>query len=137
MTLYARLNDAGTVERTVDLTPAQYADLQANGKAAWLRAWAEDAKPTPTAGEVLVDTGITVTATEARQTWGVRAKTQAELDADASEAERTHLRTVITNLAASVSSPDTTGTAGERIVKLEARTLRLERIALWLLRRFT
>ena len=134
MTTYARLNVDGTVERTVDLTAEQYAAMQANGKAAWLRLRTEDAKPVPTAGQVLVDEGIVVTATEARQTWGLRDKTQAELAGEENEAERVRLRTVIDALTAPVN---TTGTAAERLTKLEARSLRLERIAVWLLRRFT
>lgn len=137
MTTYARLNSGGTFDQFVDLTAEQYAALQANGKAAWLRTWIVDTKPVPTATQVVINTGIVITATEARQTWGVRAKTQTELDSEENEAERTRLRTVITNIAASVAAPDIAGTAAERIVKLETRTLRLERICLWLLRRFT
>lgn len=136
MTTYARLNAGGTVERLVELTAEQYAALQVNGKAAWLRLWIVDAQPAPSATQVVTNAGIVITATEARQTWGLRAKTQGELDADANEAERLQLRAVIANLAASVQAPDVAGTAVERIAKLEARTLRTERICLWLLRRF-
>ncbi len=135
MALYARLND-GVFSHTVDLTAEHYAALQANGKDVLLRTWSEDAKPVPTATQVLVNAGIVITATDARQTWALRDKTQAELDAEENEAERVRLRTVIANLAESVAAPNVTGTAAERIGKLEARTLRAERICLWLLRRF-
>lgn len=136
MATYARLTSSSAFDRLVELTAEQYAALQANGKAIYLRPGVVDTKPVPTASQVVIDTGIIITATEARQTWGVRSKTQAELDNEENDAERIRLRTVITNLAASVASPDTTGTAAERIAKIEARTLRLERICLWVLRRF-
>lgn len=137
MSLYARLTLEGQFDRLVELTPEQYASLQANGKAAWLRTWVEEPKPTPGDGEVVEATQVVVTETEARQGWVVRAMTASELAFSENEAERVRLRTVIANLAGSVQAPDTAGTAVERLAKLEARTLRLERICLWVLRRFT
>ena len=133
MALYARLTNTGVFSHTVDLTAEEYAAMQVNGKATWLRSWSVDAQPVLTATQVLVNAGIVITATTARQTWSVRSKTQAELDAEENEAERVRLRAIIANL---VAAQDVTGTATERLVKLETRTLRLERIAIWILRRF-
>jgi hypothetical protein len=88
MTAFARIDTQGAFERLVDLTPEQYAALQANGKSAWLRLWAVDAMPVPTATQVVIDAGIVITVTEARQTWSVREKTAAELEAESIAAER-------------------------------------------------
>jgi hypothetical protein len=88
MTTYARVNAQGAFDGLVDLTPEQYAALQVNGKAAWLRLWIVDPQPVPTADQVVVNNGIAITATEAHQTWGLREKTAAELEAESIAAER-------------------------------------------------
>jgi hypothetical protein len=88
MTTYARIDAQGAFDRLIDLTPEQYVALQANGKAAWLRLWIVDAKPVPTATQLVIDAGIVITATEAHQTWAVREKTAAELEAESIAAER-------------------------------------------------
>lgn len=69
--------------------------------------------------------------TEARQTWGVREKTQAELDAEINSADRPlllqMLSAITTDIDAYNANPDVTGTAVERIIKIEARVKELER----------
>jgi hypothetical protein len=80
---YARLNEQGEVELVIDLTAEQYAAMQANGKAARLRIWLVDSKPTPAAGQIVFDAGIAVGAVEAHQTWGLRQMTADELEAEA------------------------------------------------------
>jgi hypothetical protein len=88
MTTYARIDAQGAFESLVNLTPEQYAALQANGKAAWLRLWIVDPQPVPAAAQVVVNNGIAITATEAHQTWTVREKTAAELETESIAAER-------------------------------------------------
>lgn len=99
MTTYARINVQGTFERLIDLTPEQYAALQVNGKSAWLRLWIVDSKPVPTSTQVVIDNGIVITATEARQTWVVREKTAAELEAGSINAERAKIDEILSDLA--------------------------------------
>lgn len=94
---YAILRD-GTVDRTVELDAEQYAALQVNGKAAYLRLWSVDPQPVPTAGEVVEVGPITVTQTDARQTWAVRAKTQAELEAEDLILERRKIEEILTDI---------------------------------------
>jgi hypothetical protein len=99
MTTYARIDAQGAFESLVDLTPEQYAALESNGKAAWLRLWIVDAKPVPTATQVVIGAGIVITATEAHQTWTVREKTAAELEAESIFAERAKIDEILTDLA--------------------------------------
>jgi hypothetical protein len=145
MTQYARVLN-GLVERLADLTAQEYAALQANGKAASLRPWVVDAKPAVTAAQVADLGPIAITATEARQTWVIRSKTQAELDAEANAAELDLILAGIdlttARIAAYNPTPDVTGTTAERALKLETRQkedelqLRdLNRAARFLLRR--
>jgi hypothetical protein len=82
MTTYARIAN-GAVERLVDLSAEQYAQMQANDKAVYLRLWVVDAKPTPGANQVVTDAGIVIDATTARQTWGLRQMTADETEAAA------------------------------------------------------
>lgn len=131
MTQYARVDAQGEVERIVDLTTEQYALLQANGKADWLRLWIVDTKPEPTATQVVIDGGIVVTAIEAHQTWALREKTAAELGYEQNESDRQALVQLISALTTDIqaynANPDVTGTAVERLAKLEARVKDLER----------
>lgn len=131
MTIYARLNAEGLVDRLVELTPEQYAALELNGKATWLRLWVVDPKPTPGATQVVVDAGIVIGATEAHQTWALRDKTQAELDAEANAADRPALLSMIAAITVDIdaynANPDVTGTTVERLAKVEARVKELER----------
>src|SRR5688500_8555495 len=121
MTLYARLLD-GEVDRLVELTAEQYAALQVNGKAAFLRLWIVDPQPTPSATQAVQMGPVVITGTEARQTWTLRDKTQAELDAEANAADRPTVKAVVTalttDIAAYNANPDVTGTAVERLAKL-------------------
>lgn len=99
MTAYVRLNADGAIERHLDLTPDQYAALEANGKAAWLRLWVVDPQPVPTATQVVEPGPITISATEARQTWTVREKTAAELEAEAVAAELAKADEILADLS--------------------------------------
>ncbi len=54
-----------------------------------------DAQPVPSASQVVVQNAITFTATTATQTWSLRAKTQAELDAEATAAEKATLKAAL------------------------------------------
>jgi hypothetical protein len=99
MTTHVRLNADGAIERYLDLTPEQYTALEANGKATWLRVWVVNPQPVPTATQVVVNSGILITATEAHQTWTVREKTAAELEAESIAAERAKIDEVLTDLA--------------------------------------
>lgn len=131
MTTYARIDAQGSFERLVDLTTEQYTSLQANGKATWLRLWVVDAKPVPTAAQVVELGPITISATEAHQTWTLRNKTQAELDAETNATDRPLLLQMLAALTADIdafnANPDVTGTAVERLTKIEARVKDLER----------
>jgi hypothetical protein len=98
MTAYVRLNAEGAIERHLDLTPEEYAALQANGKASWLRLWIVDPQPTLTATQVVELGAITITATEARQTWSVREKTALELEAESVAAERAKADEILADL---------------------------------------
>jgi len=132
MTTYARLTESQTsVETWVELTADQYAALQGNGKASWLRLWVEDAKPTPGPTQAVSAGHITITQTEARQTWVLRDKTERELAAEQNAADRPTLVQLIaaitTDIDAYNANPDVSGTAVERLTKLEARVKDLER----------
>lgn len=131
MSTFARITQAGVFDTLVELTQEQFAALQANGKAVWLRIWVVQPQPTPTATQVVISDGIVITPTEARQTWGVREKTQIELDAETNSADRPlllqMLSAITTDIDAYNANPDATGTAVERITKLEARVKELER----------
>lgn len=127
MTLYYRTTDGARR----DLTPEQYAALQANGKAADLRLWSVDPMPTPGAGQVVIDGGIVVDATTARQTWTFRAKTQAELDAETNAAELPQLVAWIdqwtTDIQAYIPSLDKTGTTAQQSAKMWAHLEDIQR----------
>jgi hypothetical protein len=99
MTAYVRLNASGAIERHLELTPEQYAALEVNGKAVWLRLWIVDARPVPTSTQVVIDAGIVITATEAHQTWTVREKTAAELEADSVAAELAKADEILADLS--------------------------------------
>lgn len=132
MKTYARISaDGQSVEGLFDLSDEQYAALQINGKAAWLRTWVVDAKPSVTASQLIVAGPIVIDAVEAHQTWTVREKTQAELDAEQNAADRPALLAMIAALSSDIdaynANPDATGTAVERLTKLEARVKDMER----------
>jgi hypothetical protein len=83
MTTYYRVSDAALRE----LTAEQFAALAPN-KQADLRVYIVDARPIPSATEVVVDVGVVVGLVEAHYTYGLRAKTADELEGDALSAEK-------------------------------------------------
>ena len=104
----------------------------ANGKAAaLLRLWMVDPEPAVTATQVFQPGPIVITDTEARQTWVVREKTQAEVDREANATDLPQLKQLVVELTADIqaynANPDTSGTAAERLTKLEARQKESER----------
>jgi hypothetical protein len=130
MTIYARVFES-TVEALVDLTAEQYDALQANGKSAYLRLWLVDPKPTPTALQTVVTGPVVVGQTDARQTWLIMDKNQAELDAEQNAADHPTLLAMIAALTTDIdtynANPDVSGTSVERLTKLETRVKDLER----------
>lgn len=130
MTIYARVFES-TVEALVDLTAEQYDALQANGKSAYLRLWLVDPKPTPTALQTVVTGPVVVGQTDARQTWLIMDKNQAELDAEQNAADQPTLLAMIAALTTDIdtynANPDVSGTSVERLTKLETRVKDLER----------
>lgn len=133
MTTYARIAD-GAVVATFDLTPEQYAALQANGKAANLRLWIVDPMPTPSASQVVMIGPVVIGPVEAHQTSVLRNKTQAELDADSNAAEQAQIKTMIANLTASIQADRSALTQAQRLALLEQDAVRLSRIARYYLR---
>jgi hypothetical protein len=97
---YARLRPNSTVvEAIIDTTPEAVAALAPN-KRAWLRLFVIDPQPTPTAAQVVVDTGYLVETDKVRQTWALRTKTAAELDNDDLLAEQANINVMLTDLTA-------------------------------------
>jgi hypothetical protein len=97
---YARLRPNSTVvEAIIDTTAKDVAALAPN-KRAWLRLFVIDPQPTPTAAQVVVDTGYLVEADKVRQTWALRAKTATELDRDDLSAEQANINVMLTDLTA-------------------------------------
>jgi hypothetical protein len=131
MTAYVRLNEEGAIERHLDLTPEQYASLEVNGKSVWLRLWVVDPQPVPTATQVVEHGPVTISLTEARQTWTLRNKTQAELDAETNATDRPlllqMLASITTDIDAYNANPDMTGTAAEWRAKVDAALKDLQR----------
>lgn len=141
MTLHYRTTD-GSLH---DLTAEQYAALVANGKAAVLRLWSVDPMPTPSASQVVIDGGILVDATTARQAWTFRAKTQRELDADTNALELPTLIAYIDQWTTAIQgynpNPDMTGTVAVQaanlwihVKELQAFMLRVHRALRFLAR---
>ena len=79
--MYARIdpNTGAADVRSFDAAPAA-----AKG---WL-PYSVDPQPTPSATQAVVNAGVVFDAAAARQTWALRDKTQAELDAEARTAEK-------------------------------------------------
>lgn len=118
-----------------DLSAEEWTAMQANPvKAAMLRLWVPTAQPAPTATQKAVSAPAVIDPINATQAWVMVDKTQAELDAETSAAEKPQLAALLAALTASIQAPDVTGTAAERLVKVEARILRLERIARYYVR---
>lgn len=141
MTVYYRVTD-GALR---DLTAEQYAGLSSSKKET-LRLWSVDVPPTPNASQVVVSGGIVVDATTARQTWTLRAKTQAELDADTNTLELPTLISYIDQWTADIQAYtpniDTSGTIAQQaanmwvhIKDLQRQMVRNNRALRWLARR--
>jgi hypothetical protein len=93
MTTYYRVIDGELRE----LTAEHYAALAPN-KRDGLRLWVVDPQPTPAANQAVFDAGIVVGPVEAHQTWGLRAKTEDELERDAIRGERGDIDAVISSI---------------------------------------
>jgi hypothetical protein len=116
MTLYARINPDTTLPETRDFASAP------NAAKGWVPLII-DVQPTPSAMQVVVNAGIVVGATEAHQTWGLRTKTQAEIDQsdDAADAAALKASAVVAALKAEVAGTSTLTAAQFR--SLAARVL--------------
>lgn len=126
---YARLYQSqDTIETVLDLAP-EYVAMLAPNKRERLRPLVEEQKPIAGTSQVVERGNLIIEANRVLQTWLVRDKTQTELDRDTNSTEGAMLRALTAALTASIDSPDTTGTAAERLGKLEARVLRMERVA--------
>lgn len=97
MTQYAKLYpDTQLFDCLIELSEAEFANLQANGKAErLLRMWVPTAPPAPNASQVLEPAAPIITATTATQAWALRAKIQAELDTDTAAVEKTTLKAAL------------------------------------------
>jgi hypothetical protein len=137
MTTYARLDPATLqFERLVELTPEQYAALEVNGKALYLRAWSIDAPPVPGPTQVVVAGPVVIDSTTARQTWVLQEKSAALIEYEQTETDKPQVRAMLAAMQAYAANQDVSGTAVQRIERLELWVLRLVRIAIWLVRRF-
>lgn len=130
MTIYARIVD-GQVVSTFDLTPDQYAALQANGKSAHLRLWIVDAVPAPSATQVVVIGPVVVGPVEAHQTYVLRDKTQHELDGELNAADYALLKQTVAELSTDIqaynANPDMTGTQAVQAANLWGHVKDLQR----------
>ena len=124
MTTYARLDPITLLVRdTVDLTAQQYAALNGNPKQAFIRPLVIDAQPTPTSAQIVVRGPYVVEAARVRQTWLLQDKTAGQIAAEAAAADRaTELQQLRLAIAALQAG---TGTAAERLVRLERVCVRL------------
>jgi len=128
MSLYARLTETGSLLDLVDITPEQYAALAGNPKQSRLRLLVTDAQPTPSATQYVAPGPVVIEPTQARRTWVLVAKSAAQIDAETLAAERV---TDMVQLALVVTAlRDGTGTAGERLTRVERVCVRLLRDAL-------
>lgn len=84
MTTYYVINTG----RLAEISDEDFARLQVNGKARLLRPYFVDQRPTPGPDQNLVRLPITVTETEARQSWQLVEKSQEEKDAQREVDER-------------------------------------------------
>lgn len=115
--MYARIDpNTGTPDAR------QFADAPPAEKG-W-RPLSVDPQPTPSATQVVVLSGIVFDATTARQTWALRDKTAAELDAEAQAAEKDQLLAVAAFLDS--AAPTT-------VAQCAADVQKLKRCVKWLL----
>jgi hypothetical protein len=136
MTTYAKLL-AGQFEKLVELTPEEYAGMQANGKAVNLRLWAPTEAPVAQAGQVVEAAAPIIDATTATQAWAVRSKTADELEAEALAAEKAQLATYLADIQTQLDISNATRgamTANQRLNTLENDTRATMKAAKFLLR---
>lgn len=114
MSIYHRLTDGARIE----IDAPTFAKFQLNGKASGLRLFSIDTRPVPTALQRVEVGPLAVDATTARQTWLVIDKTAPEITDDTARAQR------VTDLQVMLAG---TGTAAERLLRLERLVLRLAR----------
>ena len=98
------------------------------------RPFTIDAQPTPSAVQVVIDAGIVFTPTTARQTWGLRAKTQAEQDAEANAADVAALKAMVASLTTAITTDRSGLTQAQKVALLEQDAVRLSRVARYYLR---
>jgi hypothetical protein len=115
----------GLVASVINLDASVYDRLVSTGnpKANALRPLVTDPQPTPGPTQRVVKGPIVVEPTQARETWVIAQKTAeeiaAEQEAAARAAEYQHLRTIVDALR------NGTGTAAERLVRVERVSVRL------------
>jgi hypothetical protein len=112
MSLYYRINDGALV----DITESFFLSLAAN-KRDLLRPYVVDPEPAPSSTEWVAPGPVVVTATEARKTWILVPKTEAEIAFDAYVADRNSDLTLIRQVY--IALKNGTGTAAERLVRVE------------------
>ena len=140
MPTYARLTqDKLAVEKTdIALTPEQFGSMGA-WKQSFLRPYLVDQPPNPSAAQVVDFAGYVIEDAQVRQTWNLRNKTQAELDADSQTSELTALKTMLGSLTADIqtgvtTAPTTAAQAFVDIQDIKRQVLRLNRAVRWMLK---
>jgi hypothetical protein len=120
MTIYARIEDDGSITLR-DLDPALVAMWVEtnNPKALQLRLYVVDAQPVPSATQVVIDAGVVVGPLEAHQTWGLRAKTADELEAEALAAEKEQVNAYLTEVNTQLDITNATYNAMTNAQKLD------------------
>lgn len=96
--MYARIDPLTLAVTLIDITQEQFNALDGNPKQAWLRQLVIDAKPVPSASQVVVDAGYVIEPTQVRQTWALRNKTADELEAESLAAEKVQITTCIAEI---------------------------------------
>lgn len=92
MTMYAKLfPETLAVECFLDLTDEQFAAFSGNPKQSYLRRLVVDAKPVPTAAQMVVNAGYVVEPTQVRQTWALQDISPEVLVANLSASVQSHL----------------------------------------------
>jgi hypothetical protein len=127
MTTYYRVSDSAFRE----LSAEQFAALAPN-KRADLRLYIIDAQPTPSATQVVVDSGIVVGPVEAHQTYSLRDKTASELEADSLSEEKAQLDGWLTDIQTQLALDNAARsllTNVQRINELEKDTRALLKVA--------
>lgn len=126
MTIYARISsDKLSVLGLVDLTPADVAAFQVNGKIQFLRVYITVPAPVPGANQV-VEPGLpAIDAVNCTQTWVVRDMTAAELEAAALSTEKDQIQGYIDTVNVQLNIDNATYNAMTNAQKLD--TLRDDR----------